>query len=278
MTEALVLGGGGVAGIAWLNGLLLGLAESGRDVSAADVLIGTSAGSAVAAQLGSGLSLEELYARQVDPVLQAKEIPADLDPERMAADLGPLFAGVTSLTDLRRRIGKVALAAKTVSEPARRAVIESRLPSHDWPSRDLRVVALDAETGEPRVFDRASGVPLVDAVAASCAVPGIWPAVTIEGRRYIDGGMRSPENADYASFADRVLILAPMGTDSPFPTEKPALQLIDELRTEGKEATIVVPDEAALKAIGTNPLDPGTRVPAAEAGRAQGKELTLTWR
>jgi NTE family protein len=71
--RALVLGGGGVAGIAWMTGLLAGLADAGQDVTGADLLVGTSAGAAVAAQVGSGLSLDALFARQTDPALQARE-------------------------------------------------------------------------------------------------------------------------------------------------------------------------------------------------------------
>jgi len=91
-----------------------------------------------------------------------------------------------------------ALATDTVTEPERRRVIECRLPSHEWPSRALKTVAVDAGSGEPRVLDSASGVSLVDAVTASTAVPGVWPPATIEGRRYIDGGVRSSANADCA--------------------------------------------------------------------------------
>ena len=81
-----------------------------------------------------------------------------------------------------QRIGTVALATQTVPESVRRQVIAQRLPSHDWPERVLRLTAIDTATGELVVFDRDSGVGLVDAVAASCAVPGAWPPVTIDGR------------------------------------------------------------------------------------------------
>lgn len=277
MTEALVLGGGGVGGIAWLTGMLVGLADAGQDVTGAGLLVGTSAGSAVAAQVGSGLSLEELYARQVDPALQAAEIMAELDLEKFAAEIGTAMGSAASLPELRRAVGRVALGARTVSERERRAVIESRLPSHGWPERALKVVAVDAESGEPRVFDRTSGVPLVDAVAASCAVPGVWPPVTIGTRRYMDGGVRSVANADLAAGADRVLVLAPMGTTEPFPSEQSLERSVAELRARGAEVALVAPDGASAAAIGDNALDPATRRPAAEAGRAQGRTLALPW-
>ncbi|MBE1499406.1 NTE family protein [Amycolatopsis lexingtonensis] len=275
--QALVLGGGGVAGIAWTTGLLTGLAEHGQDLTGADLIVGTSAGSAVAAQVTSGLPPAELFARQADPALQAPEIPADIDFEKFAADFGGAVTGTTDPAEIRRAVGRLALAAETVPEADRRAVIEARLPVHEWPAQRLVIVAVDAETGEPRRFDRASGVPLVDAVAASCAVPGVWPAVTIDGRHYVDGGVRSGENADYATGFTRVTVISPMGPDSPLPMEKPLPAVLDELRAAGAEVALITPDEASVAAMGENPLDPSTRTPAAEAGRAQGAALTLSW-
>lgn len=277
MAEALVLGGGGVGGIAWITGLLAGLADAGRDVTDAGLIVGTSAGSTVAAQLGSGLSLDHLYARQVDPALQAEEIMAEMDLERFAAEIGVALGEAATVAEMRRAVGEFALRAETVAEPERRAVIESRLPSHGWPAKALKIVAVDADSGTPRVFDNASGVGLVDAVAASCAVPGVWPPVTIGGRRYVDGGVRSIANADYAVGASRVLVIVPMGAVEPFPSDKPLDQAVGELRAHGAEVAVVEPDEASRAAIGANPLDPSTRRPAAEAGRLQGRGLTIEW-
>lgn len=277
MTEALVLGGGGVAGIAWITGLLAGLADAGQDVTQADLIVGTSAGSTVAAQLGSGLSLEELYARQVEPERQAAEIMADLDLESFGTRVAAAMQGATTVPEIRRAAGRFALSAATVPAQERRAAIESRLPSHEWPAWALKIVAVDADSGEPRVFDNSSGVSLVDAVAASCAVPGVWPPVTIGGRRYIDGGVRSGENADYAAGASRVLVIAPLANVDLFPVEKPLIQAMAELRAGGAEVAVVGPDEASWAAMGTNPLDPSTRQPAAEAGRAQGRGLKIEW-
>jgi NTE family protein len=277
MTEALVLGGGGVAGVSWLTGVLAGLADAGQDFTAVDLLVGTSAGSSVAAQVGSGLSLEELYARQTEPALQAAEIMADVDLESFGARMAELLRDVTTIPEVQQAVGRFALDAATVSEPARRAVIESRLPSHAWPDRAVKIIAVDAETGLPRMFDKESGVSLVDAVTASCAVPGVWPPATIDGRRYIDGGSRSNDNADYALGASRVLVLSPFGSIQLWPTDKPLDQAVEELRAAGAEVAVVEPDEASRAAMGRNPLDPSTRRPAAEAGRAQGRGLKLAW-
>ncbi|MEU5257249.1 patatin-like phospholipase family protein [Amycolatopsis sp. NPDC021455] len=275
--QALVLGGGGVAGIAWTTGLLVGLAGHGQDLTGADLVVGTSAGAAVAAQVTSGVALDELFARQADPARQAPEIPADIDFEKFAADFGGALTGATTPADVRRAVGQLAVKAETVPEADRRAVIAARLPVHDWPEQRLVIVAVDAETGEPRRFDRASGVSLVDAVAASCAVPGVWPPVTIDGRRYVDGGVRSGENADYAAGSSRITVVAPLGLESPLPAEKPLLDVLADLRAAGAEVALITPDEASVAAIGDNPLDPSSRTPAAEAGRAQGAALTLTW-
>ena len=269
--QALVLGGGGVAGIAWTTGLLTGLAEAGQDVTGADLIIGTSAGATVAAQVGSGLPLDDLFARQTQPALQSREIPVELDLDKLAADWGEIMTGVTSAEEMLRRAGAYALAADTVPEAKRRAVIESRLPSRAWPTRRVQLVAVDAETGQPYVFDSQSGAELVDAVAASCAVPGIWPPVTIGGRRYIDGGVRSSDNADLAQGSERIVIISPLGYDSPIPSPQPLRQVVGQLRDQGSEVIVMAPDQASAAAIGANPLDPATRVPAAEAGRAQGR-------
>ena len=269
--QALVLGGGGVAGIAWMTGLLAALADAGQDVTGAELVIGTSAGATVAAQLGSGLPLDDLYARQVDPARQSAEIAAQIDLDTFAAEYGKYLQDATSPEDVLRAAGAFALAATTVPEAARRAVITSRLPSHDWPSRRLQLVAVDCATGATEVFDSASGVSLVDAVAASCAVPGIWPPVTIGGRRYMDGGVRSSDNADLAQGAARIVVVSPLGMDSPLPTPMPLREVVASLRDGGAHVTVLSPDDASRTAIGANPLDPATRVPAAEAGRAQGR-------
>ncbi|MFE7130848.1 patatin-like phospholipase family protein [Streptomyces sp. NPDC057638] len=267
-----VFGGGGVAGVAWQTGVLTGLAAGGADVRDADLVVGTSAGATVAAQLTGGAPLGELFARQVDPALQVPELAPLLDAgDRMALVLDA-YDGAVDALDVRRRIGAMALAAPTVTEAERRAVIEARLPSHDWPragasgASALRIVAVDAATGVERVFGPASGVALVDAVAASCAVPGAWPPVTVDGRRYIDGGVRTAENADLATGCDRVLILqvvvVPGSTDLD--------DQIAALRARGARVRVVRPNGAAAAAIGPDVLDPSVREAAARAGHAQG--------
>jgi NTE family protein len=267
--RALVLGGGGLSGIAWETGMLAGLAAAGADVSPADYVLGTSAGATVAAQLGSGLPLTDLLERQTVPELQSAELSPDIGRViELMESWEKLPLQYPDPAELRREVGQRALAVQTVPEAARRAVIAGRLPRHSWPARKLAVVAVEARTGDVRVFDQASGADLVDAVAASCAIPGIWPPVTIGTGRYIDGGTRSAVNADLAAGYQRVLILAPMADPS---LDGQVAGLIQGAGDGAVQVQVLAPDDDSLAAMGINPLDPGVRAPVARAGYAQGQ-------
>lgn len=271
--RALVLGGGGVAGIAWITGLLFGLSEEGVALRNAELILGTSAGAAVAAQLGCPLSLEELYRRQVDPALQTREIAPDPRLLEQLLEAFPTVATPCDRAELIHKVGQWALRAPTVSEAERRSVIANRLPSHDWPDRLLHITAVDTETGETRIFDRHSGTYLVDAVAASCAVPGVWPPVTIDRRRYMDGGVRSSDNADMAQGYARIVIVSPNGLRADEIVAFPLQEQIDILENAGAQTYLIQPDQPSRTAIGLNPLLPATRKPSAEAGRKQAKSI-----
>jgi len=275
--RALVLGGGGLSGIAWETGVLAGLAAGGADVTGAGFVLGTSAGATVAAQLGSGLPLSDLFERQTVPARQSAELSPDIGRViELMESWEKLPLEYPDPAELRREVGQRALAVQTVPEAERRAVIAGRLPRHSWPSRKLAVVAVEAHTGDVRVFDQDSGADLVDAVTASCAIPGIWPPVTIGGGRYIDGGTRSAVNADLAAGYQRVLILAPMAD--------PSLdeQVAGLTRASGDGSVqVLTPDDESIEAMGINPLDPGVRAPVAQAGYAQGQraaaEVARRW-
>lgn len=268
---ALVLGGGGVSGVAWMIGLVAGLEDEGVDVRTASRIIGTSAGSTVGAQLRSGLTTAELFARQVDPGRQGREISPPLEQLMAMMQAFRSCAGIDDPLERRLRIGRIALDSRTVSEAERRAVIAGRLPSPDWPAGPLQLTAVDAETGELRIFDADAGVALVDAVAASCAVPGIWPPVTIAGRRYVDGGLRSADNADLAAGDASVAILSPIGGAAPDGGPSTLATEAARLESAGASVVTVEPEPAARSAMGLNALDPSTRAAAAQAGRAQGR-------
>ncbi|OBI39353.1 patatin-like phospholipase family protein [Mycobacterium colombiense] len=273
--RALVLAGGGIAGIAWETGVLRGIADESpavaRLLTESDVLVGTSAGSAVAAQLGSGHTLDELFDRQVAE--SSAEIDSGVDIETITelflTALGEPYEDTLDRTRQQmQRIGAVALATKTVPAPVRRDVIARRLPSHHWPNRELRITAIDVDTGELTVFDRDSDVELVDAVAASCAVPGAWPPVTIAGRHYMDGGVASSVNLVVAADCATAVVLVPSGVDAPSPFGAgPAA----EVSAFPGAAFAVFADAGSLAAFGPNALDPGCRIPSARAGREQGR-------
>lgn len=265
-TSALVLGGGGLTGIAWELGILHGLAEAGVDLTGADVVVGTSAGSVVGAQLGSGLSLTELYASQLEP--PDAELGGRLS--RIAAlKLVPPYVLPGSGRDKLARVGRIARAAHEPGSIDREGVIRSRLPVHDWPDLDLRITAVDAESGEFTVFTRESEVDLVAAVAASCAVPTVWPPVEIDGRTYMDGGMRSTANIDVAAGAERVVVLAPL----PRAVSRKTSIRAQVQKVAPRAWSVVTPDAEALAAFGRNLLDPAKRAAAAEAGLRQSRDV-----
>jgi NTE family protein len=277
--RALVLAGGGIAGIAWETGVLRGVADESPAAAQllldSDVLVGTSAGSAVAAQIGSGATLEALFDRQVAETSAEIDSGVDVDAITelfLAASVEPYEKSLDPTVDKTRqqmrRIGAVALATKTVAEPVRRQVIAKRLPSHDWPDRVLRLTAIDTATGELVVFDPESGVELVDAVAASCAVPGAWPPVTIAGRRYMDGGVGSSVNLGVARDCDVAVVLVPAGVDAPSPFgDRPAAEIA---AFAGATFPVFAADNS-LAAFGPNLLDPRCRIASAMAGREQGR-------
>ena len=247
--------------------MLAGLQEAGVDLTTADVIIGTSAGAVVGAQLTSGTPLSELFERQLrEPV---GEIPIRLG----FGMLGRLLAYMLMPGDeakARARLGRAAERAQTMSEPTRKGIIAGRLPVNSWPDRDLRITAVDAETGELVVFDRDSGVELVDAVTASCAVPFVYPPTTINGRRYLDGGVRSGTNADMARGCDPIVVLTPL-----------AVALGRRQRVENQLASlgagirslVVKADPVARKSMGRQALDPSRRASSARAGKAQAPEV-----
>jgi NTE family protein len=272
MRRALVLAGGGVAGIAWELGVLRGIGDVDPELltslRGADVVVGTSAGSAVAAQITSGVAFDDLFSAQLSE--HSTELEVDLDLEDLMARFVTAVTGATGAEDMRRRVGSLALATPTVSESVRRAAIAARLPEANWPDRTVLLPAVDAETGAVVVFTKDSGVDLVDAVAASCAVPGVWPPVTIDGHRYIDGGVRSGTNADLAAGCDRVVVITPSDADAPQPWGN-----LDEEIEQLSPATVQVvsANDASIAAFGTNPLSPATRAPAAGEGRKIGREV-----
>jgi NTE family protein len=288
--RALVLGGGGSAGNAWEIGVIAGLFSSGLDLTEADLIVGTSAGSTVAAQITSTSPPELLAAILAETPPPTG--PAGSDSGRLGggsvADhmdrTSRIIAAATDPADMRRRMGAAALEMEAASDGAWHArwhaTVAARLPTLRWPDRTVLITAVDVLTGEPVVFDRHSGVDLVDAVAASTSASLPYK---IADKRYIDGGYRRNENADLADGYERVLVLSPFGGRTRHPLEW-GMQLavqVDELRSRGSSVEAVFPDAHALAVFGVNMMDLSTRPPAARAGFGQGsalaEQLTRFW-
>jgi NTE family protein len=290
---ALVLGGGGAAGNAWEIGVIAGMAEAGLDLTeTADLVVGTSAGATAAAQVRSGQPAAELLASvlssPVQPVGRNREQPPSVPMATVFERMRAIGAAATSAADLRRAMGAFGLESDSILAPGagqRRAMVAARLPRSEWPDRPMIVVAVNAHTGEVTAFDRDSGVDLVDAVTASTALPGLVPTVSINGARYIDGGVPSPDNADLASGYAHVVVLSPLGGRGGTPPEGQFEGLrrppewgvdlasqVEALRKQGSHVEVITPDADSRAAMGTNQMDPATRIPAARAGFAQGKQ------
>jgi NTE family protein len=291
--RALVLGGGGSTGNAWLIGVIAGLFDAGLDVTTADLTIGTSAGSTAAAQI-AGATPTELLAAVLAAAPQQRTGPVGSDrgrvPIRPVADhmerMSKIIASAEDAADMRRRMGAAALEMDAASDGSWqtqwRATVAARLPTQLWPERTVLITAVDAHTGEPVVFDRHSGVDLVDAVAASCASGRPY---RIGDSRYVDGGYRSnAENADLAAGYARVLVLSPFGGRSLTPVDwgMHLATQIDELRARGSRVETIFPDSNSEHMFGANAMELSLRPPAARAGYDQGRalaeQLTEFWR
>ncbi|MBB2967189.1 patatin-like phospholipase family protein [Leifsonia aquatica] len=286
--RALVLGGGGSAGNAWEIGVLAGLFDGGLDVTDADLTIGTSAGATVAAQINGATPPELLDAilTAVPPQRPRAAGPGGRPPGGLAAGVSVvnhmertdrIIAASSDAADMRRRMGAAALELEDPDGAGGRwrEIVAGRLPDPDWPQRAIAITAIDARTGEGVVFDRDSGIELVDAVAASTSNGFGVPPYRIGDKRYLDGGYRRNENADLAAGYARVLVLSPFGGRTRHPLEW-RMQLaaqVDELRAGGSTVETVFPDAAALAAFGDNMMDLSTRAPAARAGADQGRAL-----
>jgi NTE family protein len=283
--RALVLGGGGSAGNAWLIGVITGLFDAGLDLTQADLIIGTSAGSTAAAQITCARPTELFR----DILVATSQLPTGPAPAnhgtgsiRPATNhmetTSAIIASAQDAADMRRRMGAWALerdgALDSFMQTKWRATVAARLPSQNWPQQSLLIPTVDAHSGEPVVFDRHSEVDLVDAVAASCA--GGF-AYRIGDNRYFDGGYRSDVNADLAAGYSRVLVIPPLGARTRKRLEW-GLHLtaqVDQLRAHGSGVEIVLPDNDSQNALGTgmNLMDLSTRRHSAQAGYNQGKTL-----
>ncbi|OEU86559.1 patatin [Streptomyces abyssalis] len=261
---ALVLGGGGLTAYAWQAGLLAGLAEAGVDLSGAHLLAGTSAGSLLAVELAAGAAPADLYAEQIsqERTILEPAVTFAMTVKYLWAALGSRDPGT-----VLKRLSRLALAVRDVPESELLDAIGRQLPGRAWPERPLRLFAVDALTGATAGFSAGSGVDLLRATAASCALPPLFPPVTIGEGRWVDGGVRSTTNADLVHDCSRAVVLAPV-PKAPGAAPGAAGQ-VASLAAHGVRTALVVPDREARRAFGRNAMDP-SRVPgAARSGRRQ---------
>jgi NTE family protein len=285
-SRALVLSGGGAVGIAWESGLVGGFAAAGVDLSQADFFLGTSAGSFVGARLALGVSPEELAA----PFLAMEEAAPDEAKAKGGAS-APRSSGLDvlvrkfietrqpgdSVRTLRAEIGAFALAAETISEEV---FIKSfgrsfsDLPEGAWPKRPFACTAVDTADGVFKLWTQDDGVGVVQAVASSCSVPGVFPPITIAGRRYMDGGVRSSANADHAKGYDRVVVVSVRAGETGPTADVARARLERECKTltdAGARVEVITPDPASITAFGGDMMSNHRRAAAAKTGYAQGQ-------
>jgi len=298
--RALVLGGGGTLGAAWMIGAMTSLEqELGFDPRSADLIVGTSAGSILAALLGAGASVQDLWMHQnAEAVLSGPLAGQFFDYDNAAGGAVPLRP--------QRGIGSPRLLARTVRHPRRYPktvvlsaflppgrgslgdigrMVEEVIPSGSWsPHPGVRVVTMDYDTGERVVFG-ASGAPragLAEAVVASCSIPGWFPPTVIGERRYVDGGAYSANSLDLCAAdalpggepLDEVYVLAPSaarGYDRPsgvigrlergFRHHVTRQMLLEAraVRRSGSRVVILCPGPEDLAAFGANLMDPARR-------------------
>ena len=282
MKRALVLGGGGNVGIAWEIAIIAGLLDGGVDARDADLVIGTSAGSVVGTHIAHGRDPRELLQQQRDepPRAALGGLP---QPDMSAVQAA--FAAWTAAGEMTEAacaaVGAAALKGGAIPEEQWVASFE-RNAWPGWPDKDLVVTAVACEAGRFFAIDKRSGVDIARACAASCTVPGLFPPVTIDGVKYMDGGVRSGTSADLAQRIepDAVLIIAPLGRGERGIHLLCAKQLAGEaadLEAAGASVRIVQMDDAAMAAGGQNLMDHARRLPTADAGYDHGKRLAAVY-
>ncbi len=289
MSRALVLGGGGPVGIAWEAGLLAGLAEDGVALGQADFVLGTSAGSVVGALLAMGRDPRDIARQIIAEADRPREIPQQVAQERTGAPnmmvllqkMQEAASGERDPQEVRREIGEFSRAAQTVDEASFLAGFGRQLAEAEegaWPGHGYACTAVDTATGAFVIWNAESKVSLSRAVASSCSVPGVFPAITLNGRRYMDGGMRSATNADLAKGHKKTVVIAVRLAAGEFGDRMmaPVTREIAVLTDAGGAVELIVPDEASTAAFGMNLMNPKNRPAAAKAGLDQGRALAAT--
>jgi NTE family protein len=270
ISRAVVLGAGGHTGFGWQWGMITGLWRAGINLADADLVVGTSAGAMAAAHLTSGVPPTDLWPEVSTPHEPHHEQML-LNLDAFTAELTRMITSGRSAEQVRAAFGELAAARGGASEQVMRSVVERYVPTEKWPEQRLLIPAVDVDSAELRVFDRDSGASVVDAVAASSAVPCVWAPVAVGDRRYMDAIVRSPINADLAAGYERVVVLASMPEIRGLPGASLDEQLAP-VRAAG-EVLVITPDKPSRAAIGRDQQDLTRRPGAALAGMAQSESV-----
>ncbi|MFF2550963.1 patatin-like phospholipase family protein [Nocardia sp. NPDC058058] len=257
--HALILGGGGALGICWMTGLAVGLREAGIDLSLADRVVGTSAGAVVGSVITGHGDLRQLVSMPV-PDGDAPHI----DPAGFGEIMGILATPGISGNEARRRAGARALEMGVGDPDDHIARIAGVAAVSEWPEADFIVTAVDITTGELQPWTRDGVATLPQALASSTSVPGVFPPIPIDGRYYIDGGMRSPINADLAAGAEFMLIIEPLAHLFPHAPSDGELG--------GATTLSIIPDAETIAVFGIDLFNPAALHPSYEAGYRQAAE------
>jgi NTE family protein len=277
--NALVLGGGGPVGEAWESGVIAGLADKGVYLSRMDRIIGTSAGAVVGARLAMGMTPEQLIQQSLTrfegaPPAPTQKPPPPPDLSFLVSQLEELNAGRTTEQSVGIEVGKWALNVHPIAtESEFVASFWRRFPKKRWPSGAYECVSVNAADGSLRVWNGSSGVPLALAVASSCALPGLFAPVEIDGQPYMDGGARSATNADLARGSKTAIVMVPTaGINHPLATlSVPRLDVeVGMLRKSGCRVALILPDSSSTRAFGQIGAEENRNAAAMDAGRIEG--------
>lgn len=267
-----MLSGGGPIGVGWHSGLLEALAGAGMDPTRADLIVGTSAGAMVGSQIALGRGTSAHIDRLDEALVDARTGEVET---RMLGFMQAMSEIAEAPPDERLvRLGRFSLQAETESEDEFLARFDY-LKTDTWPDRFV-CTAIDCADGSFVVWDADANVDFIRAIGSTCAVPGFFPPITINGKRYYDGGLRSLANADLAKGHDRVVIvtLADPPPDAADPRARRVRAVLDAelatIRDAGGEAIVVSPDDEVRAVIGVQLMDPSKAKDAVDAGRAQG--------
>jgi NTE family protein len=246
-SRALVLGGGGSVGRAWQTGLAAGFACVGIRLSNADLIVGTSAGAIVGAEIALRKEMNDFLPTPAPASLSHAPASRSEGIQQLMAAIGRVAVSADPERELIK-IGEFALSAQVPTEEAALARPNlAGVAGQPWPP-NFQATTVSTRTGRLHVWNAASEVSLQQALAASSALPGVWPPITIGSDRYMDGGVRSTLNADIANGYNRVVVVSCRSLtiddveDPRAASTRALLTELDALRESGSRVEIIAPD------------------------------------